>query len=267
MKQCPSCRRTFANELRYCLNDGSILQALQPQETTEVYPPEQETTVVYPKPIPTPPPQPAYHPPPKSSAAKILFVIGTGFIILLVLLVKVGSSFLARQQRVAENVNSQSRYFAPTPNVSPIVTPETTPLSSPSVVVEEPEKTITPGSYQCEFNRTMNLGDVERSTTLKLRISFAVDKTYLQQGYATVHGTELEDKLIVEEQGSYSQSGELLNLKDRYERQIDRETDSWSAWKVPKEGSEVQRKIRNVTGATFQLFDPDENAWFTFTKL
>ncbi|MFZ0064387.1 MAG: hypothetical protein WAL47_20330 [Pyrinomonadaceae bacterium] len=267
MKQCPTCRRTFADDLRYCLDDGSVLQMPRAQETTEVYPQDPETTVVYPKPTPAPAPPPVYHPPPKSSAGKILGVIGIGVVILLLLLVKVGASFLARQQRVAENVNSQSRYFATTPTATPLITPEATTLSSPSVAVEETEKTITPGSYQCEFNRTMNLGEVERSTTLKLRISFAVDKTYLQQGYATVHGTELEDKLIVEEQGSYSQAGDLLTLQDRYERQIDRQTDSWSSWKVPKEGTEVQRKIRNVTPATFQLFDPDENAWFTFTKL
>lgn len=266
MKQCPACRRKFPDDLKFCLDDGSVLRATSEPPSTEVYPPEQETTVVYPKPTPTPPP-PVYHPPPRSSAGTVLGVLGIGFVIFLVLLVIVAASLISRQQQVAENVNAQSRSFASTPTSSPIATPESTPISSPSVVPEETEKTISPGSYQCEFNRNMNLGDVERSTTLKLRISFAVDKTYLMQGYATVHGTELADKLIIEEQGSYSQSGELLILTDRYERQIDRETDSWSSWKVPKEGSEVRRRVRNVTAATFQTFDPDENAWFTFTKL
>lgn len=270
MKQCPTCRRKFADDLKYCLDDGAVLRATSELPSTEVYPPEQETTVVYPKPPPPAPPPPVYHSPQKSSVGKILGVLGIGFVIFLVLLVIVVASLIARQQQVAENVNSQSKSFAPTPTFSPIATPESTestPISSPSVVPEETEKIISPGSYQCEFNRNMNLGDVERSTTLKLRLSLAVDKTYLLQGYATVHGTELADKLIVEEQGSYSQSGDLLTLTDRYERQIVRETDWWSSWKVPKEGSEVQRKVRNVTAATFQTFDPDENAWFTFTKL
>ncbi len=267
MKQCPTCRRKFADDLKFCLDDGAVLRVTSEQPSTEVYPPEQETTVVYPKPPAPAPPRPVYHPPPKSSVGKMLGVLGIGFVIFLVLLVIVAASLISRQRQVAENVNAQSRSFAPTPTFSPIATPESTPISSPSLVPEETEKNISPGSYQCEFNRNMNLGDVERSTTLKLRISFAVDKTYLMQGYATVHGTELADKLIIEEQGSYSQSGELLTLTDRYERQIDRATDSWSSWKIPKEGSEVQRKVRNVTAATFQTFDPDENAWFTFTKL
>ncbi|HKR62059.1 MAG TPA: hypothetical protein VJS64_20390 [Pyrinomonadaceae bacterium] len=262
MKQCPVCRRTFTDDLKYCLEDGSVLQAAKAPDPTEIYPREQETTVVYPSPRPAA--APAQFPQQKSSVGKVLAVIGTILFILLIAFIKIGVWWFERQERNADQANSSSpQFLVPTPNASPIVTPEATPVSSPTPL----EASVSVGSYQCEINRNLKVGEVERAATLKLRISLSSDNTYLQQGYATIHGTEVTDQLIIEEKGTFSQTDDLLILQNRQERELDKETYSWQAWKTPKEGSEVQRRVRNVTAATFQLFDPDENAWFTFTKM
>ena len=238
------------------------MQTARAPDPTELYPQERETTIV--RPAPAPLPAPEYRPQQRSAVGKALAVIGTILVIILVASVKIGMWLYERQERsAAQSENSRSQYFAPTP--SPVVTREATPESTPSPT-EPIEKTISAGTYQCEFNRNLNLGEQERAATLKLRIAFAPDNTYLQQGFATIHGTPLNEQLIIEEKGNYTQSDDTLLMKNRLEREIDYDTFSWKLWNVPKEGSEVQRRIRNVTTATFQMFDPDENAWFTFTK-
>lgn len=257
MKQCPTCQRKFPDELNFCLNDGAVLLAAQEQETTLEYP-----TFL----------QHGAHRPvvadqsPKSRLGVMLGATGLILVILLVASVKIGTWWVAREDRAAaENVNSAPRYFVAEPSATPTAAPSS---SLPGPAVTTPTETaLSPGTYQCEFNRTLKFGDIERPSTLKAQFTFNADMTYLKQGYATVHGTALKDQLTVEEKGTYSQSDGSLFMQGRLEREVDPERSAWTSWRVPKDGNEVTEKIRNITAATFQLFDADEKAWFTFTKL
>ncbi|HXM34296.1 MAG TPA: hypothetical protein VN920_03855, partial [Pyrinomonadaceae bacterium] len=38
MKQCPQCHRNYADDLRFCLDDGAVLLAHQNYEATQVSP-------------------------------------------------------------------------------------------------------------------------------------------------------------------------------------------------------------------------------------
>jgi hypothetical protein len=126
---------------------------------------------------------------------------------------------------------------------------------------------LSQGTYEAEINRTFHAGESEHAMTLKLQITVNSDGTYLEQGYVTVHGTEIKDRLATEEKGNYSQTGDQLITSERLERKLNVETNAWSAWSVPASGSEDTDRIRNITSTTFQIYDPQEKAWFTFSKL
>ena len=111
--------------------------------------------------------------------------------------------------------------------------------------------------YQCE--RTYKV-DSDHSTLVKLQFTLSTDGSYLQQGY-------LSDQLVIEERGRYSQTGDLLTYRDRFERRLSSETQLWGAWKTPDSGTEDSDRVRNVTGTTFQVYDKREKNWYTFSRL
>ena len=89
MKRCPECKRPFADDLSFCLEDGSRLVDQRSGDPTLIYPPDTTIpTVTPPKPEPTPSPDPAPVPVPasasgsnKSLIAVILGVLGTLLIV------------------------------------------------------------------------------------------------------------------------------------------------------------------------------------------
>jgi len=128
------------------------------------------------------------------------------------------------------------------------------------------EKALNAGTYQSEINRTFKGDESERTMILKLQITFNSDGTYLEQGYVTIPGTPINDQLGTEERGNYSETSDQMITSERLERKFNIETSAWTAWSVPASGNESREKIRNVTSTTFQIYDDQEKAWFTFSK-
>jgi len=171
----------------------------------------------------------------------------------------------------AQSTNSATPLYSvsasPSPSLSPgptpAVTPHPSPSPSPSATIAEPvERSLSLGSYQSE--RTIDSNG--HATLLKLKLTLYSDGTYLEQGYITFHGTGINDLLGLEEKGSVTQSKDQLIFRDRLERKFDMEEGSWSAWTTARGGSTIRQQIRNVTATTFQMYDNEEKAWYTFSK-
>ena len=294
MKKCPTCHRPYADDLNFCLEDGSVLRPYDNNEETEIYPQsdaDNEETVVRLQPLrprPVPPPSPTPTPPAPQQQAQRWTAAGVIGVIVVVLLwggIKLAIWSADSADRTSQSVNSPSPSYpasaspsgspvplcvvlnncptpTPTPTVAQYPSPSSSPSvsASPSVTIAEPiERTLTTGTYQSE--RTIQSDG--RAALLRLRLTINSDGTYLEQAYVTFHGTGISDLLGIEERGIASQANGQLILKDRLERKFDFETSSWSAWNVR---STISEQIRNVTPTTFQIYDNDDKAWFTFAK-
>ena len=262
MKQCPLCRRTYSDDLRYCLDDGAVLVAYQDDEVTRVSP----------QPVPAPPVPPA---PPRRQGWTALGVIGLILVVLLWGGLKLALWSADREDHTSgQNTNSAAPSFgvrsspSPSPTPTPTVTPHPSPSPSPSATAVEPtEKTLNAGTYQCEITQPLNEGGFETTRTLKLQFTFNSDGTYTAQGYSTIQATGMNDQLYLETKGSYSQSNGVLMLRDQLERKLDLETNSWKPWGVPSSGSKSSSRIQNIRPTTFQLDIGPQGAWVTFSRL
>jgi hypothetical protein len=277
MKVCPLCDSAYAADLNYCLKDGAVLLPHRDDELTRVSP----------QPIPRPPlPPTPVQPTPASSRGPVWTVLGVLGTILVVLFwggIKLALWSAEREDHTAQSNNSGPSSFdasaSPSPNCatspfgcySPTPTPTLTPRPSPSpsplpspTVAEPTERLLSAGTYECE--QTIKSDD-GRAALLKVQFTFNPDGTYLEQGYVTFHGTDITDLLGIEERGSASQANDQLAMWDRLERKLNLETRSWGSWNVPRGGSSIRQRIRNVTPTTFQMYDNDEKAWFTFSRL
>jgi hypothetical protein len=124
---------------------------------------------------------------------------------------------------------------------------------------------IAPGTYQCEISR--NIGEqTKQGAVLKVRITFHVDGTYFEQGYISLTEVGLKDQLAMEEKGNYSTSADTLILTNRLKRDLILQDSSTATCSVPTDGSESKQKLRNATASSFQIYDDDEKAWFTFKQ-
>ena len=289
MKQCPLCHRTYADDLNFCLEDGKVLQAYGNNEKTVV---DDEATWVYPQPAPRPTPQPPPSPGPpipqtqgRGKRWTLGTVIGTIIIVLLWGGIKLVLWSTDRDDHSAQGNSAPASpspnsnplclltNTCPSPTPSPAVTPHPSPSPSPSpsppspsptpTIAEPVERSLSLGSYESE--RTIE--SEGHATLLKLKLILYSDGTYLEQGYVTFHGTGISDLLGLEEKGSVSQSKDQLIFRDRLERKFAMEEGSWSAWTTARGGSSIRQQIRNVTATTFQMYDNDEKAWYTFSKL
>ena len=278
MKICPECKRTFDEDLSFCLEDGTRLVSQRSGNTTLIYP--DSTTLpspTPPSPAPSPPPAPAVHASGsnKSLVAVILGVLGTLLIIAVWDGIKIGIWYLDHNG----NTNGNSTYSpsvvanaSPSPSYDPLSllsspSPTPSPLESPSPSPspDETEKgVITAGTYEWQGTRKI---DAQHSATLRMRVAIYDNGTYHQQVYVSFPDKNVENMLGMEERGKFTQLGESLLLSDRRGREIDFSTGEWQPWKIPSDGSSSREKVRNVEENAFELYDNTENNWYLFTRV
>jgi hypothetical protein len=142
MKQCPRCKRTYADEtLLYCLDDGSMLSAAYDPAATQVMPSPRTTnagpTEVMPG-YPAPPPllqQRRSHWPVYVLISLLLLVIGGGAIALLIFgYSRLHDSSSAANMNQGSATQSSPAQNSPSPDFpyQSLSTPSDTPPSSPS---------------------------------------------------------------------------------------------------------------------------------------
>jgi hypothetical protein len=292
MMQCPQCRRTYAEDFTYCLDDGTRLVDRRAMEKTLILPtPEQlaatqvtpavtsapakqPTTVTYDPATAAGPAAPSSNRERSSSLVKVIVVVvGMIAIVMVWGAIKLGLWWLDHNQQVA-NQNLNSSPIAATASPSPSIDPLSllgisgSPLPSPSASVSTVDprfsSVINIGTYQCEIHRNVaELG--KQSAVLRLQITFNGDGTYLQQGFVSIPAAGLKEQLAMEEKGNYTSTKETLVLSNRLKRELILQDSA--PWSVPTDGSESREKLRNVSVNTFQVYDNEEKAWFTFVKI
>lgn len=289
MKRCPDCKRPYADDLSFCLEDGTPLIAERSGDTTIIYP-DDGTFPSSPKPAPTASPNPsatpaaALAPAPaprsnKSLAAVILGIMGTLLIVLVWGGVKIGIWYLDHNQNTNHNSNGNpsiaSNNPSPSPSYSPLSlitgspSPTPGPFASPSVnpMPDEPQEALLSyGTYEWSGTRAVD-EDNQHKAALRMRVTINNDGTYYQRVFLTIPERQIENLLGMEEKGRFKQSGGSLLLSNRQSREINFSTGQFKSWTIPDDGSTSSEKVRNVTENTFQLFDSSENAWFTFSKV
>jgi len=284
MMECPQCHRTYAEDFSFCLDDGTrlvdpralektaVLQTPQQAAPTEINPAPATATVHAPATTRTLPPAPTSH---RSLGKTILVLFGIILIVLLWGMIKVGLWWLDHsQRRTNENLSSGPSIATASPSPSPsfnplslLTPPSPSPINTPTSQTLPPSiaSVIAPGTYQCEISK--NIGEqTKQGAVLKVRITFHVDGTYFEQGYISLTEVGLKDQLAMEEKGKYSTSADTLILTNRLKRDLILQDSSTATWSVPTDGSESKQKLRNATASSFQIYDDDEKAWFTFKQ-
>jgi hypothetical protein len=278
--QCPQCRRTYAEDFTFCLDDGTrlvdpraldktaILQTPAQTAPTEITPAPATSqpgpAVTLPMPAPTPTAAPASH----SSLLKIIVLV-FGVIVIIVVwgLVKVGLWWLNRNQ---QNTNQQ---VVSAPSTAPSSPSQNTnlqtllgqPSPSPSEsVVQASESSIAPGTYEADL-RDLTGEFSKQGASVKLRLTVNADGTYFQQGFLSIPQAGMKDQLVMEEKGNYSTSGDTLFLKNRLQREM--LFGGSGSWKVPDDGSDSNEKLRSVSATGFQVYDDEQKQWFTFKRV
>jgi hypothetical protein len=277
MKICPECKRTFDDDLSFCLEDGTRLVSQRSGNTTLIYP--DSTTIPSPTPAPTTPtptPVPAPIPPPANGSNKSLIAVILGVLgVLLIVVVWGGIKFGIWYLDHSSNRNSDYTpptvaTASPSPSYNPLSilsspSPTPSPLESPSPSPDPPKDGIvSAGIYEWEGTRKI---DRQHEATLRMRVTIYANNTYYQQVYLTFPDKNLDNLLGMEEKGSFTQSGDYLVLSGRESREIDFETFEWKPWTIPKDGSSSKERVRNVKENGFQLYDSSENAWYQFVRV
>ncbi|MFN2532634.1 MAG: hypothetical protein ABR555_15185 [Pyrinomonadaceae bacterium] len=265
MRQCPLCHRDYADDMNYCLLDGTVLQPAS----------NNDPTWVLPSPTPTPQPETVLiRQPGKTRTALWITITATGGV-LLVLIVATVTIVLWSHGQAADNNNSAPVAFGlptPSPTVSkndlmplnsPAVSPTTAPVESSSPAAAE--QTISAGTYECEYKPNDRPEDAEGLRTIKVQFIFSGDGTYSVEAFITIEGTSWNDQLFREERGSYSQFNDAITFTDRVERKFDLDSGVWKPWTAPSSGPIAREVIRNVTPTSFQL--QIDNRWITASRL
>lgn len=282
--ECPQCHRTYAEDFSFCLDDGSrlvdprafektaILQTPQQAAPTEINPASNTADVHVPAITRSRPPAPPSH---RSWGKTILVLFGMILIVLLWGMIKVGLWWLDHNQSITnENRSSAPSIATATPSPSPsfnplslLSPPSPSPVNAPTsqTLPSSIASAIAPGTYQCEISKSIG-EQTKQGAVLKIRITFHVDGTYFEQGYISLTGVGLKDQLAMEEKGNYSTSADTLILTNRLKRELLLQDSSTASWSVPNDGSESKQKLRNATASSFQVYDDDEKAWFTFKR-
>jgi hypothetical protein len=273
MKICPECKRTFNDDLAFCLEDGTRLVSQRSGDTTLVYP-DDATIPSPPKPVPTPSPAPAPAPSSnKSLVAVILGVLGTLLIVLIWGGIKIGIWYLDHNQNANQNSNYNSPIASASPSPSynplsilsspsPTPSPSADPSASPSPD-ELKEGIIVAGTYDWDGTRNIE----GHKTTLRMRVAINANGTYHQKVFITIPEKEIDNLMGMEEKGRFTQSGESLLLSDRRSREIDFASGEWQPWGTPDDGSTSRERIRNVTENSFELYDSSEKTWSIFVRV
>jgi hypothetical protein len=282
MKLCPECKRTFSNDLSFCLEDGTRLVDERSGDATLVYP--DSTTIPSPNPTPGPIPVPSPAPAPapssnKSLVAVILGVLGTLLIVIIWGGIKIGIWYLDHNQNTNQNSGSNSPVASasPSPSYNPLSlitgspSPTPSPIESPSPSLspspdDSKKGIVTAGTYEWEGTRTID-EDKQLKGTLRMRVAISNNGTYLQQVFITIPEKSMDNLLGMEEKGRFTQSGDSLMLSGRKSREINFATGEWQPWGIPSDGSSSRENIRNVDENSFQLYDSSEKDWFTFVKV
>ena len=283
MMQCPQCRRTYAEDFSFCLDDGTRLVDPRALEKTLVLPTPQQSAPTEITPAPATVDNPAQvvstavasapatkaAPSSRSSVVKIVLVIfGLIAVVIVWGMIKVGLWWLDQNQHtVNQNHNStpSTVVVSATPDPTPSVNLQTllSPQPSPSTDVETKPGSIPTGTYQCEL--TKGLGEAgKQGASVKLQITFNGDGTYFEQGFISIADAGIKDQLAMEEKGRYSQSGDTLILSNRLKREL---MFGDSNWAVPTDGKESREKMRIVNATTFQIYDNHQKQWFTFSRI
>lgn len=152
MKQCPNCRRTYPDNLAYCLEDGAALVAAYDPEATQVHTPAPLSnlppTEVYPKLPPTEvyqvPTPPAPAPRPKSRA----WLVGVVVLAALVVGLVVGGLLFKQSSSDTSSSNSPAATPTSTRTTTPATTPTPGATATPAVVTATatpmPSPAVTP---------------------------------------------------------------------------------------------------------------------------
>jgi hypothetical protein len=234
MKQCPRCHHKYADDLNFCLNDGSSLIPVE----------DVDKTWILPEPIPTITAQ-GVHVEPRPIVAPstrqrgpVWKMLGIAAVIL-----AVGAfgavTILRWQEREGRATQNNS--------------------SSPTVSTEP---ALTPGIYEVQVDNQQK--DIEAIRTIKLQYTFHPDGTYLIKYFLTKKGTGVDEQLSVE-RGDFAVSGTTLLFRNRLSRQVDSKTAAWTPWALPNDGPKTQLAIRNITPNSFQI--SENGFWYTAYKL
>jgi hypothetical protein len=284
MMECPQCHRTYAEDFSFCLDDGTRLVDPRALEKTAVLqtPQQAAPTEINPAPITATVPAPgttrtlpAALPSHWSWGKTILVLFGMILIVLLWGMIKVGLWWLDHNQSSTnENFSSAPSIATATPSPSPsfnplslLAPPSPSPINAPTsqALPSSIASAIAPGTYQCALNKS--IGEVtKQGAVFKIRLTFHPDGTYFEQAYISLTEAGLKDELAMEEKGNYSTSADKLILTNRLKRDLILQDSSTASWSVPSDGSESKQRLRNATANSFQIYDDEEKAWFTFKQ-
>jgi len=283
MMECPQCHRTYAEDFSFCLDDGTRLVDPRALEKTAVLqtPQQAAPTEINPAPITATVPAPgttrtlpAALPSHRSWGKTILVLFGMILIVLLWGMIKVGLWWLDHNQSTNENFSSAPSIATATPSPSPsfnplslLAPPSPSPINAPTsqALPSSIASAIAPGTYQCALNKS--IGEVtKQGAVFKIRLTFHPDGTYFEQAYISLTEAGLKDTLAMEEKGNYSTSADKLILTNRLKRDLILQDSSTASWSVPSDGSESKQRLRNATAHSFQIYDDEEKAWFTFKQ-
>jgi hypothetical protein len=127
---------------------------------------------------------------------------------------------------------------------------------------------LSTGVYEHEEPTVFTVAEFgfDGTGSLKGRLSLISDGTYSLQGFLTVNGG-VEELLLFEGKGKYSQAGNKVTQSERLERVFQPDSSTFAPWEVPEDGSTEVSSLRNVTNASFQEYDDDDGKWITWTKI
>ena len=280
MKQCPRCTQTFPDDLNFCLEHGTPLIAIH----------DDDKTWVLREPVPTitalgdviePGPTVAAPTPERSRSWKVLSIVGLVLAICAYGAFRITLKWQEREERASENTNSSTVPFnfvpavttptiTPSPTLAPSPSPSPSPSMSPMVSMVSPtphssKPTLLPGTYQMQVKLNNRPEDAFGLRTMKMQFILNGDGTYAIQGFITIAGTDMQDRLYREERGNYSVSDDLLMFSDRLARELDRENNIWKPWSVPTDGRWASEKIRNINPTSFEI--NSDGRWVIVNKL
>jgi hypothetical protein len=279
MKQCPQCRRDYSDDLNFCLEDGAALKPKQDDDKTWVMPEPAPTIAAVGAQV-EPGPTVAAPPPQRSQTRKVLATIGIIFGVGLYALIKIAPWSDRLNGPTAQNTNdapissnfapsasptvSTTAAIAPSPSPSPTSSPTDSPTVSPTPV-QSSGPSIVPGVYATKFQPNNRPEDALGLRTVRLVFTFKSDGYYTIQGYVTVRGTDLDDRLYQDESGKYTQTNDRLRFYERISRHFDFDSGTWTQWAVPSSGSSASDSIRNVTPTSFDFYA--DGAWLFMRRM
>lgn len=281
MKQCPRCSHDYSDDLNFCLEDGAALKPKQDDDKTWVMPEPAPTITAVGAQV-EPGPTVAAPTSQRSRTRKVLGSIGIIFGVGLYALIKIAPWSDRWNTPATQNTNDAPVSFNFGPSATPTETPTTSTVASPSpsssptssptasptvspTPVQPSDPSIVPGVYATKFQPNNRPEDALGLRTIRLVFTLKSDGYYTIQGYVTVRGTDLDDRLYQDESGKYTQTNNQLRFYERISRHFDFDNEVWTNWAASESGSSATDSIRNVTQTSFELYNHGE--WLLLRKL